>query len=143
MADYSTIKGFTVQTLATDPSAPGVAGAAWSSGGALGTGVQYAAGAGTLTAGLVISGADPTKIEELRRGIPLKLVKYLIETEKFEKAGMKSTGINPESNLVEIVEITNHPWFVGVQFHPEFKSTVSTPHPLFIYFIKACLNQRN
>ena len=62
MADYSTIKGFTVQTLATDPSAPGVAGAAWSSGGALGTGVQYAAGAGTLTAGLVISGADPTKI---------------------------------------------------------------------------------
>ena len=46
-------------------------------------------------------------------------------------------------SLVEIIEITNHPWFVGVQFHPEYKSTVSTPHPLFIHFIKACLNKKN
>ena len=58
---------------------------------------------------------------------------------EFEKAGMKATGINPENNLVEIIEITEHPWFVGVQFHPEYRSTVSSPHPLFINFLKACL----
>jgi CTP synthase len=63
--------------------------------------------------------------------------------EDFEKAGMFATGINPDSNLVEIMEIPKHPWFVGVQFHPEYKSTVSSPHPLFIDFIKACLNQKN
>ena len=56
---------------------------------------------------------------------------------------MNATGINPKSNLVEIVEITDHPWFVGVQFHPEYKSTVSNPHPLFIHFLKACLNHKN
>ena len=52
-------------------------------------------------------------------------------------AGMKTTGINPNNNLVEIVEIEDHPWFVGVQFHPEYKSTVINPHPLFVSFIKA------
>ncbi len=52
-------------------------------------------------------------------------------------AGMKTTGINPNNNLVEIVEIEDHPWFVGVQFHPEYKSTVINPHPLFVNFIKA------
>ncbi|NQX98385.1 MAG: CTP synthase [Flavobacteriales bacterium] len=57
--------------------------------------------------------------------------------EEFETAGMKATGINPDNNLVEIVEIENHPWFVGVQFHPEYKSTVINPHPLFVNFIKA------
>lgn len=51
--------------------------------------------------------------------------------------GMIATGINPDSGLVEIVEIPNHPWFVGVQFHPEYKSTVVNPHPLFVNFIKA------
>lgn len=55
----------------------------------------------------------------------------------FENAGMKATGINPDNNLVEIVEIENHPWFVGVQFHPEYKSTVLEPHPLFTEFVKA------
>ena len=55
--------------------------------------------------------------------------------EKFEKSGMNATGINPKSNLVEIVEITDHPWFVGVQFHPEYKSTVSNPHHFFIHFL--------
>ncbi|HCS21208.1 MAG TPA: CTP synthase [Bacteroidetes bacterium] len=55
----------------------------------------------------------------------------------FEKAGMQCTGINPDSNLVEIVEISTHPWFVGVQFHPEYKSTVDNPHPLFVRFVKA------
>jgi CTP synthase len=57
----------------------------------------------------------------------------------FEKAGMISTGINPESGLVEIMEQTNHPWFVGTQFHPEYRSTVLNPHPLFISFIKAAI----
>ena len=57
--------------------------------------------------------------------------------EEFEKAGMIATGINPDNNLVEIMEIENHPWFVGVQFHPEYKSTVLNPHPLFVNFIKA------
>lgn len=60
--------------------------------------------------------------------------------EEFEKAGMVTTGINPESGLTEIVEIPTHKWFVGVQFHPEYKSTVIKPHPLFIAFIKACLS---
>ena len=54
-----------------------------------------------------------------------------------EKAGLVPSGINPDSNLVEIVESKNHPWFVGVQFHPELKSTVENPHPLFVAFIKA------
>lgn len=59
--------------------------------------------------------------------------------DQFTKAGMIPTGINPDSGLVEIVEVQNHPWFVGVQFHPELKSTVQTPHPLFVGFVKAAL----
>ena len=59
--------------------------------------------------------------------------------EQFEKAGMRATGINPETGLVEIVELTTHPWFVGVQFHPELKSTVMNPHPLFVHFVRAAL----
>ena len=55
----------------------------------------------------------------------------------FEKNGMVATGMNPESNLVEIIEIPSHKWFVGVQFHPEYQSTVLRPHPLFVDFIKA------
>jgi CTP synthase len=58
---------------------------------------------------------------------------------EFEQHGMIATGINPEKSLVEIVEIPEHPWFVGVQFHPEYKSTVANPHPLFTGFIKAAL----
>ncbi len=54
-----------------------------------------------------------------------------------EKAGMIATGKNPELGLVEIVELKDHPWFVGVQFHPEYKSTVANPHPLFVNFIAA------
>jgi len=57
--------------------------------------------------------------------------------EDFEKAGMIMSGINPDNNLVEIVELVDHPWFVGVQFHPEYKSTVANPHPLFLNFVKA------
>jgi CTP synthase len=57
--------------------------------------------------------------------------------EQLEAAGLKTTGTNPETGLVEIVEIENHPWFVGVQYHPEYKSTVANPHPLFVSFVKA------
>ena len=55
----------------------------------------------------------------------------------FEKAGMIASGKNPESNLVEIIEIPGHPFFIGVQYHPELKSTVENPHPIFVHFIKA------
>lgn len=57
----------------------------------------------------------------------------------FEAAGLIATGMNPDSNLVEIMELKDHPWFLGVQFHPELKSTVERPHPLFISFVRACL----
>ena len=57
----------------------------------------------------------------------------------FEKAGMKAVGINPDGGLVEIIEIENHPWFIGVQFHPEYKSTVANPHPLFVNFVRAAV----
>jgi CTP synthase len=57
----------------------------------------------------------------------------------FENAGMIASGKNPETGLVEIVEIANHPWFVGTQFHPEYKSTVDNPHPVFVAFINAAL----
>ena len=53
------------------------------------------------------------------------------------EGGMVATGTHPDSNLVEIVEIPGHPWFVGAQFHPEYKSTVINPHPLFKAFVAA------
>lgn len=62
--------------------------------------------------------------------------KYLKD---FEAKGLVATGINPENSLVEIVEIPTHPFYVGVQFHPELKSTVMNPHPLFVNFVKAAL----
>jgi len=58
---------------------------------------------------------------------------------QYEKAGLTPSGFNPENNLVEIVELKNHPFFVGAQFHPELKSTVANPHPLFINFVAASL----
>jgi len=57
----------------------------------------------------------------------------------FEKAGMIPSGINPDNNLVEIIELKNHPFFIGSQFHPELKSTVDNPHPLFVNFVAASL----
>jgi CTP synthase len=57
----------------------------------------------------------------------------------FKNNGMVPSGTNPESNLVEIIEIPDHKWFIGVQFHPEYSSTVVNPHPLFVNFIKACI----
>ncbi len=64
---------------------------------------------------------------------------YLAE---FEKAGMIATGKNPETGLVEIVEIPDHPWFLGAQFHPEYKSTVAKPHPLFVAFVDAVIKNK-
>lgn len=56
----------------------------------------------------------------------------------FKNAGMIASGINPEQCLVEIIELIDHPWFIAIQFHPEYKSTVARPHPLFVSFVKAC-----
>ncbi len=60
---------------------------------------------------------------------------------EFEKAGMKCVGINPEADLVEIVEIPGLKWYIGTQFHPEYSSTVLNPHPLFLSFIKAAIEK--
>jgi len=57
--------------------------------------------------------------------------------DQLEVAGLRATGINPETGLVEIIEIPSHSWFVGVQYHPEYRSTVVNPHPLFVAFVKA------
>ncbi len=65
--------------------------------------------------------------------------KYL---EQIEEAGLKAVGTNPESSLVEVVELKDHPWFVGVQYHPELKSTVLNPHPLFVKFVEASLHHK-
>ncbi len=62
--------------------------------------------------------------------------------DEFQKAGLIPTGINPDNGLVEVVEIPTHPFFVGVQFHPEYKSTVVNPHPLFVAFVNAAKQKR-
>jgi CTP synthase len=59
--------------------------------------------------------------------------------DQFQSKGLIASGINSKTNLVEIIELNNHPWFIGVQFHPEYKSTVNNPHPLFVSFVKAGL----
>jgi len=62
---------------------------------------------------------------------------YLSQLEKF---GLRASGTNPKTGLVEIIEFPQNDWFIGVQFHPEYKSTVELPHPLFVSFVSACLN---
>ncbi len=62
---------------------------------------------------------------------------------RFTEKGMRLSGINIENDLVEIIELEKHPWFVGVQFHPEYKSTVKQPHPLFVGFVKAAIEHKN
>ena len=62
--------------------------------------------------------------------------------EKFEKKGLIFSGLSPDNKLPEIIELKNHPWFIGVQFHPEFKSRPLSPHPLFSSFIKAAKNHK-
>jgi len=61
--------------------------------------------------------------------------------QQFENGGMVASGTNPDTGLVEVVEISNHPWFVAGQFHPELKSTVQNPHPLFVRFVKAAIQR--
>lgn len=61
---------------------------------------------------------------------------------QMEEAGLLATGLNPKTGLVEVIEIPSHPWFVGVQYHPEYRSTVANPHPLFVGFVKAVLAQK-
>ncbi len=60
----------------------------------------------------------------------------------YQKAGLKPVGINEQNDLVEIIELEDHPWFVAVQFHPEYKSTVASPHPLFVHFVKAAIQHQ-
>ena len=62
--------------------------------------------------------------------------------ESLENAGLKASGVNPDTGLVEIVEIENHPFFIGVQYHPEYKSTVDNPHPLFVSFVAAAVKSK-
>ena len=59
-----------------------------------------------------------------------------------EEGGLKVVGVNPDTGLAEAVELADHPWFVGVQYHPEYKSTVENPHPLFVSFVKAALEYK-
>ncbi len=80
-----------------------------------------------------------TEIEERHRHRYEFNNKYLKD---FEAAGMKASGTNPDSGLVEIMEIPDHPYFVGTQFHPELKSTVLNPHPLFVSFIDAVVKSK-
>lgn len=63
--------------------------------------------------------------------------------DEFEKAGLKATGRNPQTGLVEVVEIPEHPFFIGVQFHPEFKSTPEHPQPIFTAFVKAAMERKS
>ncbi len=62
---------------------------------------------------------------------------------QLENAGLVSSGFNPETGLVEIVELKNHPFFIGVQYHPEYKSTVANPHPIFVNFVAATVTNKN
>lgn len=96
-------------------------------------------------------GSYPCRLEENSKAFEVYHEKMIAERHRhryefnnayiddFTKHGMVATGRNPERDLVEIVEIHEHPWFIGVQFHPEYKSTVAKPHPLFVGFIKAAL----
>ena len=63
--------------------------------------------------------------------------------EKLEQKGLIASGVNKETNLVEVIELENHPWFIGVQYHPEYQSTVSSPHPLFVSFVHAAKKIKN
>ena len=80
--------------------------------------------------------SEETSIKERHRHRYEFNNEYLVD---FEEAGMIASGINPDGGLVEIIELKDHPWFVGVQFHPEYKSTVTNPHPLFVNFVKAAM----
>lgn len=105
----------------------------------------------TLKGGTMRLGAQSCKIKEksmvhsiYKQSVIMERHRHRYEfnldyLEEYEKAGFIATGINPENDLVEIMEIPSHPWFIGVQFHPEYRSTVLNPHPLFVSFINAAL----
>ncbi|MDE5785932.1 MAG: gamma-glutamyl-gamma-aminobutyrate hydrolase family protein, partial [Duncaniella sp.] len=63
--------------------------------------------------------------------------------DRFENGGMKCVGENPSTHLVEVVELPDHRWYIGTQYHPEYSSTVLNPHPLFLDFIRAAIEYRN
>ena len=69
----------------------------------------------------------------------MELTEIAANKDEYEKKGMHCVGINPAANLVEIVEIPDKRWYIGTQFHPEYSSTVLHPHPLFMSFIKSCI----
>ena len=85
------------------------------------------------------NGENSLKINERHRHRYEVNVNY---KEDFEKKGMIFSGLSPDNKLPEIIELNDHPWFIGVQFHPEFKSRPLTPHPLFSSFIKAAKNHK-
>ena len=92
-----------------------------------------------------ILGNDFTKSSDFTKILPLKfIIRYLEQTQKiqFERKGLIFSGMSPDNKLPEIIELKNHPWFIGVQFHPEFKSRPLSPHPLFSSFIKAAKNYK-
>ncbi|MFH0882090.1 MAG: CTP synthase, partial [bacterium] len=62
---------------------------------------------------------------------------------RMEQAGLVFSGVNPDVDLIEMIELTDHPWFVGCQFHPELKSRLANPHPLFVHFVKAAIAHKN
>jgi CTP synthase len=108
----------------------------------------------TKKGGTMRLGEYPCKIEEGTLAFEIYKSKEITERHRhryefnndylndFAKHGLTASGINPEGGLVEIVEIKNHTWFVGVQFHPEYKSTVANPHPLFVSFVKAAMENK-
>ena len=61
---------------------------------------------------------------------------------QLQNAGLIASGVNPDTGLVEVVEIENHPFFIGVQYHPEYKSTVANPHPIFVSFVAAAVQAK-
>jgi CTP synthase len=61
---------------------------------------------------------------------------------QLESAGLIASGVNPDTGLVEIIELKNHPFFIGVQYHPEYKSTVANPHPIFVSFVAAMVKHK-
>ncbi|MEO6189622.1 MAG: CTP synthase, partial [Saprospiraceae bacterium] len=107
-----------------------------------------------IKGGTMRLGAYPCQLKENTIAFKAYHKKYIAERHRhryefnnkyiklFEKNGMVISGINPDRNLVEIIELKDHPWFVGVQFHPELKSTVEKPHPLFVDFVKACVQNK-
>ena len=105
----------------------------------------------TKKGGTMRLGAYPCQLKEDSKALSVYKDKNIFERHRhryefnneyladFENAGMIASGINPEGGLVEIVELKDHPWFIGVQFHPEYKSSVAKPHPLFVGFVNAAV----